>query len=429
MNPMIVVLFAMEFVSLMLAVVLATAWKSFGRPRHALIWCAAFAVAAVGWAVNMLRVTAGPDWGVLRSAVHVLEMLTWALILLGFRERAGLVTRVRAALPALGLPVAALVIAALGRHNGLLDAIPPLFAAVMLACSAGTMIRRDTRHDEEPVVIAMLLAFAILDALAGFIALRHGGGETQLLAALMVLTAPSAFIGTGLFAVFLLAADLGERMGRLAARDPLTGVLNRRGFEDAADRAVANARRQGQPLTIVMVDLDRFKSVNDRYGHAVGDRVLCRFVEHVTGSIRAGDLLGRIGGEEFAMLLVDAAPSDAMDAVDRIRVRLGQLEIPVGGAAIRITASFGMTGPIAPEETLATMLARADEALYSSKIAGRDKVTLAAVPPTVPVDLMRLVAAADVALGGEAAVADDALRAAPACNRQCSPRTRPDPRC
>ena len=212
------------------------------------------------------------------------------------------------------------------------------------------------------------------------------------------MTAPSAFIGTGLFAVFLLAADLAERMGKLAASDPLTGVLNRRGFEDAGMRALAVARRQGQPLTIVMADLDRFKSVNDLYGHAAGDEVLRRFVAHVAGSIRAGDLFGRLGGEEFALLLVDASPSAAMEVIDRIRIALGELEIASGAHRIRITASFGITGPSDPNEELPAILARADSALYRSKMAGRDRVTMAPLPPTMPPGLEALARAAESAL-------------------------------
>ena len=402
MHPMVVVLFAMEFVSLMLAVILVTAWNSFGRPRHALIWCGAFAVAAIGWAVNILLISAGPDERWMRFLMHALAMGTWALMLAGFRVRAGLRTRAWVAMLGGGLPLGLLAGAAATDHHGLGGAIPPLFAAAMLALSAITLVRRGERNQAENAVIAMLFAFAMLDGIAGLLTLRQdvpgGGGQYMLSNALLVLTAPSAFIGTGLFAVFLLAADLAERMGRLAASDPLTGILNRRGFDEAGARAVAVARRQGQPLTIVMADLDRFKLVNDRYGHAAGDAVLRRFVEHVAGSIRAGDLFGRIGGEEFALLLVDASPSAAVEVIDRIRIALSELEIASGPHLIRMTASFGVTGPSNPDEELPAILARADSALYRSKMAGRDRVTMAPLPPTIPEGMRALAVAADAAL-------------------------------
>lgn len=402
MHSIIVVLFAMELVSVMLAVILLTAWNSFGRPRHALIWCGAFTLAAIAWALNILLVSAAPDERWTRFVMHVLSMGTWALMLIGFRVRAGLRTRGWVAVLGTALPLGLLAGAALSRHAGLSGAIPPMFAAAMLALSASTMMRRGWRNQGEHVVVAMLLAFAMLDAICGAMTLRQevpgGGGEFMLSNALMVLTAPSAFIGTGLFAVFLLAADLAERMGKLAASDPLTGVLNRRGFEEAGARALALARRQGQPLTIVMVDLDRFKSINDRYGHAAGDVVLRRFTEHIAGSIRAGDLFGRLGGEEFALLLVDASPSAAMEAIDRIRIALGNLEIAAGQHRIRITASFGITGPSEPDEELPAILARADSALYLAKKAGRDRVTMAPVPPTLPPGMQALTRAADAAL-------------------------------
>lgn len=399
---MIVVLFAMEFVSLMLAVILLTAWNSFGRPRHALIWCGAFTLAAIAWALNLLLVSAAPDERWTRFAMHVLAMGTWALMLIGFRVRAKLRTRWWVAVPGAGLPLAVLLVATVRGQHGLCGSIPPLFAACMLALSASTMMHSSARNPAERSVVVMLLAFAMLDAIAGAMTLRQdvpgGGGQYMLSNVMMVLTAPSAFIGIGLFAVFLLAADLAERMGKLAASDPLTGVLNRRGFDEAGARALALARRQRQPLTIVMLDLDRFKAINDRYGHAAGDVVLRRVSEHVGNSIRAGDLFGRLGGEEFALLLVDASPSVAMEAIDRIRITLSELEIVAGAHRIRITASFGITGPSEPQEELSAILARADSALYQSKMTGRDRVTMAPLPPTLPPGLQALARAADAAL-------------------------------
>ena len=405
MNPMLVFLFAMEFVSILLAVILAIAWNSFGRPHHALSWCAAFGVGAIGWAGSILEVAARPDDPWLATGVELCSMATWALMLLGFRQRAGRHTHRWRAIAALGLPAALLASAQAAGLPALTHSVPYLFAAAALVMSAGTMMFRPSSSQAERATITILLAFAILDLIVGSIALFYrlpmSADPDALYHVLMMLSFPSAFTGTGLFAVFLLAADLADRMSRLAAVDPLTGVLNRRGFEEAAARAVANARRQGQPLTIVMADIDRFKVINDRHGHGCGDRVLCRFADHMAGSIRAGDLLGRVGGEEFAMVLVDAWPSTAMDVVDRVRMALGELAMPVGNEAVHITASFGMTGVVSPDEDLGAMLARADEALYRSKIAGRDRVTLAPPPPplTIPVERKELVGAGGAAPG------------------------------
>lgn len=399
MDPTVVLLFAMVFVSLMLTVVLVTAWNSFGRPAHALSWSSAFAIAAVGWTLQIMMI--GPHSLALDFAVGILSMGTWGALLVGFRQRAGQRISWPRAGAILAVALIGLVAAMHRRDPELAAAVPLMFAAAMLALSAGTMMF-GTRSPAERAVITMLLAFAILDtiATAGALTPQAVGGEGEIgwFRALILLTLPSAFTGTGLFAVFLLAADLAERMSKLASSDPLTGALNRRGFEAAAARVIANARRQGQPLTVVAADLDRFKSINDRFGHACGDKVLCRFVEHVSGSIRAGDLLGRLGGEEFAMILVDASPSAAMDAVDRIRASLGRIDIQVGRDTLRITASFGVTGPGSQDDDLAAMLARADSALYQAKIAGRDRVVLAPLPPTISPELRKLAAAADAAL-------------------------------
>ena len=136
----------------------------------------------------------------------------------------------------------------------------------------------------------------------------------------------------------------------------------------------------------------------------MGDRVLCRFAEHVTSSIRAGDLFGRIGGEEFAILLVGAFPSATLETLDRIRIALGLIEIPAGSATLRVTASFGVTGPVDPEEELTCILARADAALYRSKMSGRNRVTVAPPPPAASAEPKEPSAAdAALALSGTAA--------------------------
>ncbi|MDB5684305.1 MAG: diguanylate cyclase [Sphingomonas bacterium] len=384
-DPMIAMLFVMEFISLMLAVILVTAWHSFGRPRHALTWGAAFGIASFAWAGQIALTGGQAGNGLLDYGVRLLSMMMWSTMLIGFRQRRGL--------PSLGgLPLvvgagalAALTIAAVQGSANVTSAIALLFAAAMMAMSASTMMFRADRGPAECAVITMLLAFAMLHFTAGTLAFAPpaaGDGGLALFRGLMMLTLPSAFTGTGLFVMFLLAADLAERMGRLAALDPLTGVLNRRGFEQAAARAIANARRQGQPLTVVVADIDRFKDINDRFGHAFGDRALCRFTDHIAGAIRSGDLLGRIGGEEFGLVLVDADASIAVEAIDRIRMALGQVEIDGASMPVRITASFGVTGTCGGDDTLPEMLARADQALYRSKISGRNRVTLSA--PAAP---------------------------------------------
>jgi diguanylate cyclase (GGDEF)-like protein len=191
-----------------------------------------------------------------------------------------------------------------------------------------------------------------------------------------VLLYPLAFIGVGIFAVFLVAADLAETMRQLATVDLLTGIYNRRGFEDSADRALRNAQRQRQPLSVVVADIDNFKVINDRFGHPAGDAALRHFAARLERLVRRGDLIGRIGGEEFALLLVNTRAQDAIEVVERIRRDIAAMPVD-GPGRVKMTASFGVTGLRPGDTSLAALLARADRALYRSKTEGRDRVTSA----------------------------------------------------
>ena len=180
----------------------------------------------------------------------------------------------------------------------------------------------------------------------------------------------------------LLLRALAERdaalrdLARQAVTDPLTGLRNRRGFLAEAEVALARCARAGQAAAVVMVDLDRFKSINDRHGHPAGDAVLRATATSLRAGLRAGDLPGRLGGEEFVLLLPDADLAAAAATAERLRAALTQ-DVPHPGAGA-VTASFG----VAPVEAgaLEAALAAADQALYRAKQGGRDRVELAGGP-------------------------------------------------
>jgi diguanylate cyclase (GGDEF)-like protein/PAS domain S-box-containing protein len=163
---------------------------------------------------------------------------------------------------------------------------------------------------------------------------------------------------------------------RLADSDPLTGVLNRRAFDEAASGACAAARAHGQAFAVIAFDLDAFKALNDRHGHAAGDAALRLLVDAARADIRAGDLIGRLGGDEFAVALPRAGGDFAERIASRLRRTLaGMVRHAVGMP--RFTASFGVAASADPGESFTATLARADEALYRAKQAGRDRVVLA----------------------------------------------------
>ncbi len=172
---------------------------------------------------------------------------------------------------------------------------------------------------------------------------------------------------------------LEEQLRLLAATDPLTGLPNRRAFLETAGRELAGAGRRNRPVALVMLDIDHFKRVNDRHGHAAGDEALRRVAETCRDSLRAGDLAGRLGGEEFCLLLPDTDLPAAAGVAERVRQTVAATPIPLpDGAVLHLTISLGVAIAQAPESpgALDDTLGRADRALYRAKDNGRDRVEL-----------------------------------------------------
>jgi diguanylate cyclase (GGDEF)-like protein len=151
--------------------------------------------------------------------------------------------------------------------------------------------------------------------------------------------------------------------------DSLTGLLNRRSFE----QRVTELLDTGTPVSVVMADLDHFKVLNDTYGHAVGDRALILFAQTLQNSLRAQDVVGRHGGEEFTVALPDCSASNAQMTLELLRARL-ETAITVAGLP-RYTASFGVVDA-EDQEDLPAVLVRADAALYTAKREGRDRIVV-----------------------------------------------------
>jgi diguanylate cyclase (GGDEF)-like protein len=178
-------------------------------------------------------------------------------------------------------------------------------------------------------------------------------------------------------AVFLLAfvKEREETASRIAAStDPLTGIANRGGFMLRADRVVERCRRDGSPVSVLMFDLDRFKEINDTFGHAVGDAVLLKFCEVASGALRASDVFGRIGGEEFAVVFPGSGIEAAWARADRIRTSFMEACRTTGEFEVAATVSGGVATSAAPRRSLDALLASADVALYNAKTEGRNRI-------------------------------------------------------
>jgi diguanylate cyclase (GGDEF)-like protein len=171
-------------------------------------------------------------------------------------------------------------------------------------------------------------------------------------------------------------AQLEATLRALATTDGLTGLANRRHFLDQAERDVAQARRSGLPFGIAIFDVDAFKAVNDAFGHHVGDDVLRAVAAATYGGVRAGDVVGRYGGEEFAVALPDLDPGGAAALGERLREGVAAIEVPAGARVVRVTVSVGVAVGQGADLDLESLLIRADAAQYRAKQAGGDRVVV-----------------------------------------------------
>jgi diguanylate cyclase (GGDEF)-like protein len=182
-------------------------------------------------------------------------------------------------------------------------------------------------------------------------------------------------VGT-VFVIFMLVSERTVTAHKTAASmDPLTGMFNRRGFAEACSRVIEREATAGRPVTVLIFDIDHFKSINDRFGHAAGDEILKLFAANVINSLRISDLSGRIGGEEFAALL-PCSLEDGVLAAERVRGAFADSGIVVEDGPVDTTVSIGVAGGPAGTE-LEVLLAAADTALYQAKRGGRNRVELA----------------------------------------------------
>ncbi len=180
-------------------------------------------------------------------------------------------------------------------------------------------------------------------------------------------------VGTA-FIVMVMTKEHSVQLHKTAAMtDPMTGLFNRRGFAEAAEQLIAAQRKARQPVTVMMFDLDHFKSINDRFGHDVGDDALKVFAATASGNMRTNDVIGRLGGEEFAAILPGGGDT-ALIVGERVRAAFQERGIEISGHVLNATVSIGAVEAQANLANVAAMLTRADEALYAAKKLGRNRV-------------------------------------------------------
>lgn len=264
-------------------------------------------------------------------------------------------------------------------------AVASAFHAYLYASIAWVVLRG--RPADRPaysynfVTIAALL-FCFGHAARGLI---YGLGELNQTSLMQATPINAAFMGIGILAlpcmstgIVMLAHDrLAQRLERLANVDDLTGAWSRRAFMLKAQTLIDAAARSSRPVALAIIDIDRFKLINDTYGHAAGDSVLTHFAALVQRNLRAGDVFGRLGGEEFGVLCPHTDVAEAVVLLERLRERLASTTMQQEAGMSAYTFSVGVDQH-RPGERLAALMVRADAALYTAKASGRDRVVVSA---------------------------------------------------
>lgn len=245
--------------------------------------------------------------------------------------------------------------------------------ALMRAWRGGSMLRR--------FLVVAMAALTLVVVGRGLLTAAYPDGLSWISPNLMQLFGFGGFylmMLTNAFGYLLLSREkLQSELERLETTDPLTDVPNRRGFYQALGPWMALARRPGQPTALILLSLDQFKRVNDSYGHAAGDAALKTMVETCKKQLRDSDLMGRLGGAEFAIQLPRTSLEDALMVAERMRRAIEAMPVKAERAVIKLTASMGVT-TIRADDSTVSLFKRADEALQAAKVRGENQV---AQPP------------------------------------------------
>jgi len=380
-SPVFYILVALAGMSAMLSVIFFMAWLTLGRKPYAMSWALAFLAATFQWVFN-LSAPLFPSPEVFWITVNAMALVLITLGLRGHCQRTNCTH-----LPANLWPYSAAVLAVIAwatviePHVGVRTAMVPLYAALTLFLT-GLMIYR---HREEPRLAEIaaaitMVTFGAVQLVAGSMAFMQGAGGDQAFRELYLhfnfLTLPAGYTGMAMFVIFMLASDLSEEMKTIAVRDQLTGLLNRRGFNEQSAKTYSLARRRDLPVAVILADIDKFKRINDEYGHEAGDQALKHFSRLMQVSRRHEDVLARVGGEEFAFILPGTGLEDAIKIAGMLRSRVEIAPLTYKGKRLSMTASFGVATLSESDTCMTEVIVRADTALYRSKRDGRNRVEL-----------------------------------------------------
>jgi diguanylate cyclase (GGDEF)-like protein len=352
-------------------------WRRMGRVDHAGSWLCAFIVAGAGWLVTAIEIGLATRLVFPGTALVLCWFAAALLGARGLRQRAQRADRGAVLLAIwVGTAIGVSVLQDLGIEDAVERSAMGLVIIAGGAVLAGIAIGPRHRRAASSAWLgaAINILFAALCLLFAFLAVRVSPAAIVDFIALMLVP---LLVLCGLAILACLNEDRAQALERLARTDALTGVWNRRGFEEGARHLLDRLNASGGNVAAVAIaDIDGFKGINDNHGHATGDATLARFAETLRGATEPGDLLARLGGEEFAILAIGVDGPSLRQRMERVRGLLAVPSIdPHGPPAI--TASFGVAMMDADHRSLREALERADRALYRAKSEGRNRVNLA----------------------------------------------------
>jgi diguanylate cyclase (GGDEF)-like protein len=372
------------FTSALVGCLLLLSWFQHRRVFALALWGSAFIIAAIATTLIAARGTIPDLWSIVIA--NVLLAAASGIIWSGVRNFEG--KRVSVVLTLAGALIW-LAACSIGPIYALPEARATVMAAITITYALLAVLELWRGRGEGvwrwPIMLLLLghiAAIPVRIPLAGSLTGHHPLHVNLLIFVIfetLFLCICAAYLFGG-----LVKDRIAARYQRASMIDPLTGVANRRGFLQAGERLVVRTRFERRPAALLLFDLDRFKSINDKFGHPAGDAVLTAFCQLATSLLRPTDLFGRIGGEEFAGLLPDTARQDALRLAERVRAAFEATSHTVAERPLIATVSVGVA--ISDDATfdLSALLDAADRALYCAKALGRNRVELLTHPPQSP---------------------------------------------
>lgn len=258
-----------------------------------------------------------------------------------------------------------------------------VLSSLIIAAYAGLTameLRRERRNPKiarlRAMIVPMLHGAVFLSPILAVYSMSDvEPGQRQAFFSLFALLVLLYVVGTA-FIVVVMAKEHSAQVHKTAAMtDYMTGLYNRRGFLEVAHKLIAAQKRKGESVTVLMFDLDHFKMINDRFGHDAGDDALRTFAATASGNMRGDDIIGRLGGEEFAAILPGRADT-SVTVAERVRVAFENAGVTISGHCMNATVSIGAADCMADVANITALLTRADQALYQAKSSGRNRVVV-----------------------------------------------------